>query len=294
MVVYIDVLFFINFVINYMLLYLTAAIAHIKPKISRITSGAVLGALYAVLIFLPDLAFGYTAVAKLLFSMGVVAVSYNISGIKLYIKALGIFYLVTFSCGGGVMALFQFADMGASLGMIIKNGVFYIHLPWHILFFAIAISYMVIRFVWGALQNRLSKENMYVKVGLFWEGREVWLDALLDTGNSLCDPLSKAPVIVAEYEYLRPVLPPALLSDAGVPPMETISDDAVKGRLRMIPFSSLGKEHGMLVGFRPDNAVILENEQIKEAGDVIVGMYARPLARDKSYAALLHPALLGY
>ncbi len=292
MVVYVDVLFFVNFIINYMLLYLTAAIAHIKPKISRLTAGAALGALYAVLIFLPDLKFGYTAVAKFLFSMGVVAVAYNIRGVRLYIKALGIFYLVTFACGGGVMALFQFANLGASLGMVIKNGVFYIHLPWHILFLAIVISYVVIRFVWGALQNRLSRENMYVKVGITLDGKEVWLDALLDTGNSLCDPLSNAPVIVAEYEYLRPILPPALLSEEGVPPMEDIEDDAVKGRLRMIPFSSLGKEHGMLVGFRPDRAIILENEQMKDAGNVVVGMYTRPLARDRSYAALLHPTLL--
>lgn len=292
MVVYADILFLTNFILNYILLYATAKIVKIRPGTWRMVFGAGLGALYAVLIFLPSLSFGYTAVAKLLFSMAVIAAAYNIHGVRLYIKALSVFYVVTFSLGGGVMALFQFTKIGASLGMFVKNGVFYWQIPWKTFVISVIICYIAIRFVWKSAQNRLSKENMFVKVGLYWDNREVWLDALLDTGNSLCDPLSNTPVIVAEYEKLRPLLPPALVTDAGMPGIETICDTKVLGRLRMIPFSSLGKEHGMMVGFRADNAVILENEQLKDVGNVIVGICMRPLAGDRSYAALLHPMLL--
>lgn len=297
MTVYADVLFLVNFIINYILLFLTAKIARLKPIRWRLLLGAILGALYAVFLFFPRLSFGYTALAKFLFSLAVVALTYHIHGLRLYMKAVGIFYLVTFSLGGGVMALFQFTDIGASLGMVIKNGVFYMQMPWYVLLLAICAVYAVIRGVWGALQNRLSRENMYVKVGILWEGREAWMDALLDTGNVLCDPLSKTPVIIAEYQKLMPVLPQSMkdaVEKSGTVKIEEIQEPAVLERLRVIPFTSLGKEHGMLVGFRPDSAKILENEQLKDAGNVIVGIYEKPLTRDRSYGALLHPMLLGH
>lgn len=293
MTVYADILFLINFAVNLPVLYLTAKMARLRPPLWRLTLGAVAGAVYAVLMFFPRLSFGYSALAKFLFSLLVVALTFNIRGVRLYIKTVGIFYLVTFCLGGGVMALFYFTGAGTKLGAVVKNGILYMNLPWKTLLISVAACYFLIRVVWSILQNRLSRETMYRKVGIFWDGREVWLDALLDTGNALCEPFSGAPVIIAEYERLLPVLPPELAGafGEGEPQIDTIADEKTRGRIRVIPFSSLGKEHGMLIGFRPDKAKLIENEQIKDAGEVIVGIYTRPLAHDRSYGALLPPEL---
>jgi len=291
--VYADILFLINFAINFPVLYMTGKMARLHPPLWRLTLGAVLGATYAALMFFPRLSFGYSALAKVLFSLSVVALTFHIRGVRLYIKTVGFFYLVTFCLGGSVMALFYFTGAGVSLGAVVKNGILYMNLPWKTLLLSVGISYCILCIGWGFLQNRLSKENMIRKVGIFWDGREVWLDALLDTGNALCEPFSGAPVIVAEYERLLPVLPPALAGafSEGEPRVEEITDEKIRGRIRVIPFSSLGKEHGMLIGFRPDQAKLLENEQIKDTGEVIVGIYTKPLARDRSYEALLPPEI---
>lgn len=294
MTVYADILFLINFAINFPVLYMTGKIARLHPPLWRLTVGALLGAVYAVLMFFPRLSFGYSAVAKVLFSLLTVALTFNIHGIRLYIKTVGFFYLVTFCLGGSVMALFYFTGAGMRLGAVVKNGVLYMNLPWKTLLLSVGISYFILAVGWRFLQNRLSRENMIRKVGIFWDGREVWLDALLDTGNALCEPFSGAPVIIAEYQRLLPVLPPALTTafSEGEPKVEEITDEAIRGRIRIIPFSSLGKEHGMLIGFRPDGAKLLENEQIKDTGDVIVGIYTKQLAGDRRYEALLPPQLV--
>ncbi|MBQ7036175.1 MAG: sigma-E processing peptidase SpoIIGA [Clostridia bacterium] len=296
MTVYIDVLFLINFIINMPVLYLTGKIARLSPSNGRIVFGALCGALYGVFMFFPRLSFIYGAMAKVLFSLFVVAITFRVRGVRLYIKTVGVFYLVTFCLGGGVMALFYFTGMGQSTGALIKNGILYMNLPPGVLFASVGICYVILRIIWGILQNRMAQEAMHRKVGIFWNGKEVWLDALLDTGNALSEPFSGAPVIVAEMEQLLPVLPAALrfaIDEDGEARMETIEDEAVRSRIRMIPFSSLGKEHGMLIGFRPDGAVLLENEALKDAGEVVVAIYTRRLAKDRSFGALLPPGILG-
>lgn len=292
--VYADILFLINFAINFPVLYMTGKTARLHPPLWRLTVGALLGAVYAVLMFFPRLSFGYSAVAKILFSLLTVAVTFNIRGVRLYIKTVGFFYLVTFCLGGSVMALFYFTGAGIRLGAVVKNGVLYMNLPWKTLLLSVGISYCILAVGWRFLQNRLSRENMIRKVGIFWDGREVWLDALLDTGNALCEPFSGAPVIIAEYQRLLPVLPPELLAafSEGELKVEKITDETIRGRIRIIPFSSLGKEHGMLIGFRPDGALLLENEQMKDTGDVIVGIYTKQLAGDRRYEALLPPQIV--
>ena len=293
MTVYIDVLFFINFIINLPVLYLTGKIARITITNARLLFGAACGALYAVFMFFPRLSFIYGAMAKVLFSLFVVAITFCVRGVRLYIKTVGVFYLVTFCLGGSVMALFYFTGMGQSTGALIKNGILYMNLPSGLLFLSVGVCYIIIRIIWGVLESRMAQENMYRKVGIFWNGKEVWLDALLDTGNALSEPLSGAPVIVAELEGLMPILPPSLENaflDETVR-IENISDEAVRGRIRMIPFSSLGKEHGMLIGFRPDSTLVLENEALKDAGEVVIGIYTKHLSKDRSFCALLPPRL---
>ena len=293
MTVYADVLFLVNFMVNFLVLYLTGKIAHLKRHGKMLVLGACAGALYAVLMFFPRLSFGYSAAAKVLFSLFVVALTFQIRGVRLFLKTVGAFYLVTFALGGSVMALFYFTDVGARLGAVVKNGIFYVNLPLPTLLLAVGISYLLLCVGLRILQNRLTRDNLYRKVAITWNGKEVWLDALLDTGNALCEPFSGAPVIIAEYAHLLPILPQELqnMGEDSTLPLENV-DAPYKSRLRMIPFSSLGKEHGMLLGFRPDSAKLLVNEKLFDAGDVIVGIYTKKLAPDRSYAALLPPRIL--
>lgn len=298
-VVYVDVLFFVNLFINYILLYLTAKTGRLKICRFRLAAGSALGALYSVFMFLPDLSMWYTTVAKLIFSMFIVAVSFNIHGVKLYFKALGIFYLVTLATGGGVLALFCFTGVGGDVSALIKNGVLYMNLPWTWLAAAVAVTYAGVRFTSRMLQSRITRSDMFMRINIFVGGLHASVDALVDTGNTLREPISDFPVIVAEYEQIKDILPSEMsgvFNINGEIDLEAVSrvsaEPSMMGRIRLIPFSSLGRERGMLVGFRPDKVSILENETDKTVDNVIVGICGRRLAGDSSYHALLSPELV--
>ncbi len=50
---------------------------------------------------------------------------------------------------------------------------------------------------------------------------------------------------------------------------EEIEEDYIS-RFRLIPFSSLGKQNGMLIGFKPDKIIVKFDESEKEWQNVIV------------------------
>ena len=291
-VIYIDVLFFVNFFINCILLFLTARIMKLAPGALRLCIGSIFGAVYSVLVFFPDMHFIYSAVSKFLFSMAIVAISYNIKGIALYLKKLGTFYLVTLSLGGGVLALFYFTRIGASFGAVIKNGILYMNLPLSFLIFAASSVGVGIRLVCRSMGVRLSRGDMYLPLSICIGTKKVTLSAFVDTGNTLREPISDYPVIIAEYEPLRPILPPEFSRMLECGDGEFDMAGEMSGKIRLIPFSSLGREKGMLIGFKPDKAYLTQNEAERDIGNIIVGVYKGNLAGDKSYSALLNPEII--
>lgn len=297
--VYIDVLFAVNFIINYILLSTTARVARLGASHWRLALGALFGALYAVFMFFPPLKFIYSALAKLLFSLGLIAITFGVCKIRLFLKVLGVFYIITLSFGGAALAIIYYSGVGAALGAVISNGILYFNLPWQTLLFAILAASLVLRFVWRAYQSKTAKDNLYARVIISFSGEQAELDALIDTGNELYDPLSNYPVIVAEYQKLKKTLPGEICSlyDGRKEGDFELLSGALRalpaaGRFRLIPFSSLGREHGIMLGFKPDRAQVVENEKTRDLGAVIIGICNKKLANDESYQALLHPGML--
>ncbi|MBO4898269.1 MAG: sigma-E processing peptidase SpoIIGA [Clostridia bacterium] len=293
-VVYIDVLFFVNFFINFILLCTTSKILKLKTHPLRLSFAAMLGALYAVLIFYPRLGVLYTSAAKILSSLAITATAFNIKGARLYIKALFTLLLVTVIFGGGIFAVMCFTNLGAKSGMFIKNGILYMNLPWQILLISAFILYFIISRIKSAVWG---KSACLLDINVSHSGRSAHIKALPDTGNSLCDPLSRAPVIVAEYSALKSILPDELLRifengfENNLAEIEKAASD-LKCRIRLIPFKSLGCERGMLLGFKPDKTEVILNENTIALGDVIIGLFGGRLSSDNSFSALIHPEII--
>ena len=286
-VVYIDVLFFVNFFINLVLLHTTSKLLNLKTHLLRLSVAALLGALYSVLVFYPRLSVFYTSLSKVLSSFAICAAAFNIKGIKLYIKTLITFLLVTIAFGGGIFAVMCFTGLGAKSGMFIKNGVLYMNLPWQILIVAALVLYFLIRRIKGAV---LAGKLNYIDLKVTYSGHTASLKALPDTGNALCDPISNAPVIVAEFSAVSKILPHEF---ARIFESENDIDTVpLSCKIRLIPFASIGCENGMLWGFKPDKVEAFLNERSVTLGDVIIGMCRGSLSSDKSFNALIHPEIV--
>lgn len=286
-VIYIDVLFLTNLLINILLLYITAKFTVIKTNKFRILLSSTLGAIYSVLMFFPDLSVFYSKAAKILSGFTMVALSYNIKGLRLYIKTLGIFYIVTLCFGGGVFALFYLTGIGSSAGAIMKNGILYFNLPWQVLFSSIVISYIIINVVWKNIIHKAANINSYIDLVISCYDKQIPIRALIDTGNSLKEPISQFPVIVTEYDYLKEALPENFSKALEDFNMETLNFSVDK--LRIIPYSSLGREKGMLLGFRPDSVFADINESPRKVENVIIGISKIKLSKDGDFHALVNP-----
>lgn len=167
------------------------------------------------------------------------------------------------------------------------------------MFFSILTVGIIIKIFWEVIQSKITKERLLIPVKISFDNRMIYLSALIDTGNSLKDPLTNIPVMVVEFKALQELLPLEIKSifensqEDDLNRVTTIiSTSKWFSRFRLIPFSSLGKENGMLIGFKPDFIVIGEEEEKKDIKNVIIGIYNRSLSRNEKYKALLGPELV--
>ena len=67
---------------------------------------------------------------------------------------------------------------------------------------------------------------------------------------------------------------------------ENIKEQYVS-KLKLIPFSSLGKRNGMLIGIRPEYIKIENEDNQTEIENVIIGIYNKSLTNRGEYRALI-------
>ncbi len=300
MEIYLDIIVLENIVVNYLILMATARISKSRTSSLRLFLGALTGALYlALMILMPDMKIYTTVFSKFLLSLAMTAITFYIDRISTFIKTLAMFYAVTFIFAGAGFALLFFNNGGS----IVRNGVIITSLPllgtkWSEILLALALTLIILRIFRDLLQSRIIKDKLLVQLLISFDSKSIGLYALVDTGNSLFDPLTNMPVVVVEFNAIKDILPAeirGIFEKDGENDLnavtDTISGTSWFSRFRLIPFTSLGKENGMLIGFRPDYIEIDSDDRKKGISDVIVGIYNRALSRNEKYKALLNPEL---
>ena len=57
-------------------------------------------------------------------------------------------------------------------------------------------------------------------------------------------------------------------------------------RFRMIPFSSLGKQNGLLLGIKADSINIVLDDKIENISNAIIGIYDKSFTKNGAYNAI--------
>ncbi|MFZ5944130.1 MAG: sigma-E processing peptidase SpoIIGA [Bacillota bacterium] len=298
--VYIDLVFLINFTMDFFILWAAAKLGKLGTTFTRLCFGAFIGAGYAVLIFLPQLTMLSTVFAKIFCSILMLLAAYGFYNFRRFLKSAAYFYLVSFIMGGAVLGSMYLFDTNPNI-IETWNGIAVNVIDFRTAWLLVGLAVAIILGIWGAsyVRRNLHQGPWLVKGTLEIFGELIDFDALVDTGNQLVDPISKEPVMVIEYKKLAAVLPPVLEKILGrkeIPPLDqqlsVFSDDKWQTRLRLIPFSSLGNQNGMLIGFKPDKVMIRDGENRIINTKIVVGIYHLRLCSQGSYQALIHPDML--
>lgn len=132
---------------------------------------------------------------------------------------------------------------------------------------------------------------MYCDITIFYKEKKEKIRAILDTGNFLQDPITNIPVVIVERDSLNTILPRRILenTDKIIMGQYSFMDDELEciSKLRVLPFSSLGKQNGMLLGFKVDKIEVSINEEEIKKENIIIGIYEKKLSDKNNYVGLI-------
>ena len=118
--------------------------------------------------------------------------------------------------------------------------------------------------------------------------KEIYINVMIDTGNFLREPITKLPVMVVEKDSLYEIIPKSILDNLDrIINGEDIEIGNYISKIRLIPFTSLGKENGILIGIKADMVLIQRDEKNISIDNVIVGIYNGVLSKNGKYHGLI-------
>lgn len=257
--IYPDVIFLVNLLMNYTVLSVSCRLCKTTTTYARLALAAGAGAAWSV----------FTAVYRIpivpeVFCtyLGVPAVMLCISGRAGKLSELVRRYIVlmaTTVLAGGVL-LAAASKSTNVLWMAVAA----------VLFWQAAVP--VIRCITGYVKRK----NLLYEVWLELDGRSVHAAGLYDTGNSLADPYNGKPVCVAEKKVLKELMP----------------GDEYGDGVRLIPYKSLGKEHGLMRLVTVDSMVIEYDGKRMRYEKPELAVYEGSLSGSGQYEIILNAACL--
>ncbi len=273
MVVYLDVLFAVNAVMDYATLAAAAGLAGVHVKRVRLLIAALLGGGYALLAAMWEWLAWFPL--RIICGIGVCVSAFG--GKRPLRRLCLLYFLVTAAFAGFAAAL------GAATGRRLLLGAgYYVAIPLRLLLLAMAVSYAVSGvFLRGdALHGPIRREVETLRIQ--FGGGEISARVLHDTGNTLKEPMSGRPVVVLD----RGCAENLLKQYAGI--LDGLSTGNAAGQFAalppefarsfgLLPYSAVGTEQGLLLYFRPDHVSRADGKPL----DCVVAISPKPLGQGK-------------
>lgn len=260
---YIDAFFLLNFFMDVLLLSLIKLVLQCTATHFRLIMGAVFGAGAAsILTVMPLLPVWFKLFAGYgIISIGMLKISFwqmrFLQACTAAVYLYGFAFLL-----GGVLHFFT-----------AQFSFFRTHGTDMLLLFAIAaFTYGVFSLVYE--RKKKKQKDCLLSATLVWKDREIKLLALMDTGNSLYEPISGRAVSVLEKSAAA-----------------SLFETEKPGIFRAIPFHTIGRTHGILEGYELTALVIKGEYEDIRIEKPMVGLLDGKVSADGAYQMILHPTL---
>lgn len=249
-------LIFTNLIINYCILSAVQKFLHIKTTVIRLLLSSLTGALFSLIVFLPVFETAISLLIKLLCACVMCLVAFRFTGIFIYIKYVCTTFTISMIFCGMMILLYQVVKPKTMA--IINDTVYFQIEPLVLIGISVAI-YLVILIISRLFQTDIS--NTMVNLNMTIDDKEYSCIGKIDTGNSLTEPFSGSPVIVAEK---------SILGD-------------IKGKAaRVVPYKALGNT-GIVYAVKA-NKVVIDKKEIPK--DIYIGIYDGDI--DPNFKAIIN------
>lgn len=252
---YVDVFFLVNFMMDFLLLLLVKKILKCSATHGNICLGSFVGSLITCLVIV--LPVKSTVLKLILFHIVIntvmIYISLRVQTLREMIRAWIALYIGGFLLGGVFTYFQQYLKIGS-------------------LFFTVAVcSYWIVQGIWSFIVCIQKVNQKECDVTLYWNGQKCTLHALIDTGNSLSDPLTKQPVCIVEQVAVE----------------KWLQESEIK-KLRRIFFHSIGKDCGTLPVLEVEKMCI-HNEKECWVMKPIIALCEDRISADGEYGMILNP-----
>lgn len=248
-IIYADILLLINFVLDFLCIFITARLTAKKFRPLRIISASVFGAAYSLIYYaLYPMEWYFLLPLHILSACLMCVIAFKLFSFKDFLKTVAVFMLTSALMGGILSAVYGisgkfsdgfYAEISAS-GLIIIS----------VLSTVIALGYSIL-----AKKRAVAKS---MRAEIYINEEPILVNLLVDSGNMATEPFSSLPVIILRSAVLPPPLDKPELENSPVP-------------LRIIPVKT-SSGGGTLFGFIPKKVIlrpIFEKEKNIEAAVAI-------------------------
>lgn len=251
-VVYIDSVFFLNAVIDYLLCLVTARLSGVSLRRWRYALAALAGGTYAAAVFFPGC--GALSAGPVKLAVGILMALIAYGGEERLFRMTLLLFALACAMAGCVLALGLLA--GSAVPAV--NGIFYTDVDLKVLLIAAGAADLVLTVVFrAAARHGVQGELLPVRISL--GSATVELTALWDSGNSLREPGSGQAVLITapgNLDRLMPkevrhlLTPEALRQPSTL--VEPLARTAPALRPRLLPYRAVGTGAGLLLVIRSD------------------------------------------
>lgn len=245
MKIYIDLVLFLNFAFDFILLLTVSIVLKRNISLKRITLGSIIGSATISVLFIPFTTLTLF-ILKIFLSVLIVVITYGIKDLKYILTNLFYFYLTSIILGGFLYYLnieFSYKNIGM---------VFY-HKGMGINYIFILVFSPIVLYLYTKEMKKFKEQNSYYyKVDVYVTNtKKIRLNGFLDTGNTLTEPYKKRKVIIAHSKELE-----SLINEKNLIliPYESVnSTGLLKGiKVEKIYIDGLGIKKDIVIGLTED------------------------------------------
>lgn len=282
MVYYVEYVFAENLIIDFILLFVTGKLLKRVIVYKRLLASSAIGALYVVLVAYIGRDFMTYFIVKVSVSVLMIMVAFDSRGILTNIRVIICFYMTSLIMAGIITAMYYMNYDRLTVNAII---------------IALFAGYAGLHFFFGEVKSRNEKSNYMRSVTVSFADKTKVLNAFIDTGNELSDPMTGKPVIVVNIECLRSILGEELYGRilnmyAGNEGLEVLLSEFSSYNLRIIRYNTISSKGERMVTITPDKVEVRKDSNHILNTDAVIGIYPGKISRKEDYDALLFNKIL--
>lgn len=258
-VVYVDILLFVNTVVNYIILITAERLLKLKARTWRVILASFIGSLFALTVFIDARSFLISLLIKIVSTLTISAAAFAFHSFKELCKHSLLTLCVSFVFSGMMTAVYM---VFKPPNMLIINDIVYFEFDPLVLLALTAVIYATVYFIERLFRERI--RHSVVRLEFTVNGDKYDCLGKIDTGCSLTEPFSGAPVAVTDSSVF------------------TVDDRLVR---RVIPYSTVGAS-SLMYAVKADE-VIINGKAIGKTVYIAQGRIS-----SSAYKAVINPDII--